>query len=105
LTIRISRVILFVEVSEITERPGAVTAAQGMRQRKGNVTMPELSVLQVGPKRNTTFVMSDYTLGQRHYANGELIDACQNPEQVRGFKAALNVDADTGTWMSRITAT
>jgi hypothetical protein len=59
--------------------------------------MPELSVLQVGPKRNTTFVMSDYTLGQRHYANGELIDACANTEQVRGFRAALNVDADAGT--------
>jgi hypothetical protein len=59
--------------------------------------MPAMSVLQIGPKNKPTFVASDYTLGQRHYANGELIDACQNDEQMRGFKAAMNVDADAGT--------
>jgi hypothetical protein len=43
------------------------------------------------------YVMSDFTLGQRFYAGGELIDACANSEQLRGFKAAMSADADAGT--------
>lgn len=63
--------------------------------------MSETSILQVGPKRNTSFVMSDYTLGQRHYAQGWFLEDCANDEQRRGFRAASNVDADsqTGFWL------
>lgn len=40
---------------------------------------------------------SDYTTGQRLYAAGEMIDACTNAEQRRGFMAASNACADAGT--------
>lgn len=59
--------------------------------------MSNASVLQMGPKRNTTFVQSDYAIGNQLYAAGELIDACGNPEQLRGFRASLNAEADAGT--------
>ena len=66
--------------------------------------MSALSVLQVGPKRNPTFVASDYAIGKRLYDDGELIDACQNAEQLRGFKAEMcaESDADTSAYIVRL---
>lgn len=53
------------------------------------------------PKQINTFVASDYTLGKQLYAAGELIDACRNDEQVKGFKAVMfaEADAETGFWL------
>ena len=66
--------------------------------------MLNTSVLQIGPKRNPTFVASDYAIGKELYEAGELIDACANAEQLRGFRAEMyaEADADTSAYIVRL---
>lgn len=65
--------------------------------------MSEHSILFIGPKRKSSFVPSDYTLGQRLYADGSPRILCDNAEMQRGFDAAsaADADADTAAYLGR----